>query len=186
LEKGFAMKSRKTFVVAFALIVVIAAVDSGYSAFSRASTPERSFEFTYVTRIPELPAGARSSKIWIPLPQSDSYQTISDLRIESPFAYSTHRDSEYGNEYVYLEVPAAKVAAPAEVRVHFRATRQEHRVALGAQPIAAKTGAGAGSCSAFCSQTSACRSGESSGNFPRRRHREYKTRWRKRGPSTTT
>ncbi len=102
-----------------------------------------------MTRILGLPEGAKISRIWIPLPQSDSYQTISDLRIESPFAYSTHRDSEYGNEYVYLEVPAAKVAAPAEVRVHFRATRQEHRVALGAQPIAAKTGAGAGELQRF-------------------------------------
>jgi transglutaminase-like putative cysteine protease len=143
LEKGFAMKSRKGCVAAFAFAVVVAAVGSGISTFSQASTAARSFEFTYVTRIPGLPADAKSSRIWIPLPQSGPYQTISDLKIESPFAYSTHRDSEYGNEYVYLEVPAAKVAGPAEVRVHFHGTRQEHRVVLGAQPIAAKTGAGA-------------------------------------------
>ena len=138
------MKSRKSWVAAFGFIVVVAAVGTGVSAFSQASTAERSFEFTYVTRIPELPRDVKSSRIWIPLPQSGPYQTISDLKIESPFAYATHRDSEYGNEYVYLEVSAAKVAAPAEVRVHFQGTRQEHRVALGAQPIAARTGAGAG------------------------------------------
>jgi transglutaminase-like putative cysteine protease len=143
------MKSRKGCVAAFVFIVVVAAAGSGVSAFSQASTAARSFEFTYVTRIPELPGDAKSSRIWIPLPQSGPYQTISDLKIESPFAYSRHRDSEYGNEYVYLEVPAAKVAGPAEVRVHFQGTRREHRVALGAQPIAAKTGAGAGELQRF-------------------------------------
>lgn len=143
------MKSRKGWVTAFGLVVVVAAVGSGVSGFSQAGIAARSFEFTYVTRIPERPADARSSRIWIPLPQSGPYQTISDLKIESPFAYTTHRDSEYGNEYVYLEVPAAKVAAPAEVRVYFQATRQEHRVALDTQPIAAKTGAGAGELQRF-------------------------------------
>ncbi len=138
------MKSYKGCVVAFALVVVFAAVGSGFSAFSQASAPERSFEFTYLTRVPGLPADTKTSRIWIPLPQSDSYQTITNLKIESPFPYTTHRDSEYGNEYVYLEVSAARVAGPAEVRIYFQATRQEHRVALGAQPIAAKTGAGAG------------------------------------------
>src|SRR5258708_25449948 len=138
------MNSRRTFVVAFACILVFAVVGSRFSAFSRASAPVRSFEFAYLTRIPGLPADAKTSRIWIPLPQSDAYQAISELKIESPFPYTTHRDSEYGNEYAYLEVPAAKVAGPAEVRVHFQATRQEHRVALGAQPTAAKTGGDAG------------------------------------------
>src|SRR5260370_42273113 len=138
------MKSRKGCVAAFGFMAVIAAVGSGFSAFWQASTAERRFEVTYLTRIPGLPAEAKISRIWIPLPQSGPHQTISDLKIESPFPYTTHRDSEYGNEYVYLEVPAAKVAAPADVRVHFQATRQEHRVALGAQPIAAKTGVDAG------------------------------------------
>src|SRR4029077_8078731 len=103
------MKARKGWVAAFAFVVVVAAVGSGVSGFSQAVAVARSFEFTYVTRIPELPADGRSTRIWIPLPQSGPYQTISDLKIESPFAFTTHQDSEYSNEYVYLEVPAAKV-----------------------------------------------------------------------------
>jgi len=138
------MNSRRTFVAAFACVLMIAVVGSRFSAFSRVSAPVRIFEFTYLTRIPGLPADAKTSRIWIPLPQSDAYQTISDLTIESPFPYATHHDSEYGNEYAYLEVPAAKVAGPAEVRVTFQVTRQEHRVALGAHSMAANTGTGAG------------------------------------------
>jgi hypothetical protein len=128
------MKSRRTFVVALFCIAVIAIAGGGFSASSRVSAPVRTFEFTYVTKIPAVPADAKISKIWIPLPQSDAYQAISDLKIESPFPYAMHRDSEYGNEYAYLEVPAAKASAAAEVRVHFQVARQEHRVALEGTP----------------------------------------------------
>jgi transglutaminase-like putative cysteine protease len=136
------MKSRRTFVVALLCIAVIAIAGGGFSAFSRASTPVRNFEFTYVTRMPGLPADAKISRIWIPLPQSDAYQAISELKIESPFLYATHRDSEYGNEYVYLEVPAAKATGTAEVRVHFQVARQEHRVAVEGKPSVTNAGEG--------------------------------------------
>jgi len=127
------MKSSRTFLLALLCISVIGIAGRSFSASSRVSAPVRNFEFTYVTKIPALPADAKTSKIWIPLPQSDAYQAISDLKIESPFPYATHRDSEYGNEYVYLEVPAAKAAA-AEVSVHFQVARQEHRVAVEGNP----------------------------------------------------
>jgi transglutaminase-like putative cysteine protease len=148
LEKDFAMKTRVNFVLAFAVVVVIAVVGSGVSVFSRVSVQARNFEFTYVTKIPGLPADAKISKIWIPLPQSDAYQAISGMKIESPFPYATHRDSEYGNEYVYLEVPAAKTTGAAEVGVTFQVARQEHLVALGANPNAANAAGGIGSRSA--------------------------------------
>src|ERR1700674_2606534 len=130
------MKSQGTFVVALLCIAVIAVAGLGFSASSRVSAPIRNFEFTYVTKIPALPADAKTSRIWIPLPQSDAFQAISDLKIESPFAYATHRDSEYGNEYVYLQAPATKAAEPAEVRISFHVARQEHRVAVDGTPVA--------------------------------------------------
>src|SRR5216683_5899142 len=128
------MKSRKNFVLAFAFVAVIAVLTSGFSAFSRVSAPVRNFEFTYVTKIPALPVDAKVSRIWIPLPQSNVSQAISGMKIESPFPFATHHDSEYRNAYVYLEIPVAKAAEPAEVRVTFHVARQEHVVALGGSP----------------------------------------------------
>jgi transglutaminase-like putative cysteine protease len=133
LEKDFAMKSRKILLLALG-VLVIAVLVSGFSAFSRVGAPARNFEFTYLTKLPVMPADAKISKVWIPLPQSDAYQSISELKIESPFPHSTRRDSEYGNAYVYLEIPAAKASEAAEVRVTFHATRQEHFVAVGGKP----------------------------------------------------
>jgi len=133
------MKSLKTIVLTFACIIALAAMGAAFSASSETSASLRNFEFTYLTRIPILPADAKTSRSWIPLPQSDRYQTIGNLKIETPFAFTKHRDPEYGNEYVYLQVPAAKVTGPAEVRVSFEVTRHEHRVVLEAHPVTAQS-----------------------------------------------
>jgi hypothetical protein len=123
--------------VACTLVAVILCV--AVSTPSRTNISSRSFQFTYLTRIPTLPAGSKISRIWIPLPHSEPYQTVGDLKIESPFPYAKHRDPEYGNEYLYLQVPAGKLATPAEVRISFHATRQEHRVELDARPASAQS-----------------------------------------------
>jgi transglutaminase-like putative cysteine protease len=124
--------------IAASALVLLAAVSTGIAAFSKVSAPQRSFEFTYVARIPNAP-DATISKVWIPLPQSSEFQSIRNLKIESPVPYTMQRDAEYGNEYAYLEMPAKKDAAPSEVRIRFQATRQEHRVDLDAHPSAAVT-----------------------------------------------
>jgi transglutaminase-like putative cysteine protease len=120
----------KKLVLALACVVAVAAPGLVFSAASDTSAPLRVFEFTYLTRIPALPPGARTARVWIPLPQSNQYQSIGNVQIRTPFAYTEHRDSEYGNEYLYIDVPAAKITEPGEVRVSFDATRREHRVAL--------------------------------------------------------
>jgi transglutaminase-like putative cysteine protease len=134
------MKSLKTVVFPFACIMALAATGSALSSFSETSAPQRNFEFTYLTRIPALPATATTSRIWIPLPQSDRYQTIRNLKIETALPYSKRRDPEYGNEYVYLQVATAKATEPADVRVSFDVARYEHRVALGAESATAQSG----------------------------------------------
>lgn len=136
------MKFLTNFVLAFAFVALIAVVGSRFSAFSRVSAPARNFEFTYVVKIPALSADAKTSRIWIPLPQSDAYQSIHDLKVESPFVYTTRRDSEYHNEYAYLEIPAGKISGPGEVPVTFQASRKEHFVPLGANPNSPDSGTG--------------------------------------------
>ena len=131
------MKSHKMAIVVLVWAAAVAVTGTAFSVSSDTHTATRKFRFTYVAGIPALPADAKSSRIWIPLPQSDQYQTISDLKIEAPFASARHRDSEYGNQYLYLQVPVSQVTQPAEVRVSFEATRHEHRVALDAHAATA-------------------------------------------------
>jgi transglutaminase-like putative cysteine protease len=98
------------------------------SQFSRPRA--RTFEFLYATRIPAVPPGAQKLRLWIPVPESDIYQEISNLTIESPVPYELHREPEYGNLYAYVEGNPAAVKPPLELRLRFQVKRREHRVAL--------------------------------------------------------
>jgi transglutaminase-like putative cysteine protease len=133
------MKSIKP-IVPFLACIAISVIGVAFSAASESDALLRNFQFTYLTRIPTLPADSKISRIWIPLPQSDRYQIVSDLKIETPFAYTKHRDPEYDNEYLYLQIPAAKVTEPADVRVSFDVTRYEHRAILEARPVTGRAG----------------------------------------------
>jgi transglutaminase-like putative cysteine protease len=125
------MRLLKNVVLGLACAAALAGGGWVSPASSETRTPVRVFEFIYLTRIPAAPKHAKTARIWIPLPQSSQYQSIGDVEIKSDFAYSEHRDSEYGNEYLYLDIPAAKLTGPADIRLSFSATRREHRVALG-------------------------------------------------------
>src|SRR5260370_29011865 len=133
------MTSRRTVALGFAFTFALVVLGAAFSAPSQMSAPVRNFEFVYLTRIPASPLGAKTLRIWIPLPQSDPYQAIGSLKIESPFSYAKHRDPEYGNEYLYLQIPAAQVSSLEEVRVSFQVTRQEHRVELSVHPVRAQS-----------------------------------------------
>ncbi len=81
------MISRWIVALCLAFTFALAGLGAAFSTPSRANALVRSFEFTYLTSIPALPLGAKTLRIWIPLPQSDPYQAIGGLKIESPFPY---------------------------------------------------------------------------------------------------
>src|SRR5690242_20759627 len=62
------------------------------------SKAQRSFAFTYQVHVP-ADAAAKSSRLWIPLPQNDAFQSVSNLKIESGVAHSEGRDPEYKNPF---------------------------------------------------------------------------------------
>jgi transglutaminase-like putative cysteine protease len=88
---------------------------------------QRSFSFTYQVHVP-AEATAKSSHLWIPLPQNDAFQTVSHLKIESPVPHSEGRDPEYQNPFAVFTPSAAQSAAGYDVTLLFNATRREHAV----------------------------------------------------------
>ncbi len=99
------------------------------SAETSPSAAPRTFEFTYEVHVPGNPAPG-ASHLWIPVPPSDAYQEIRDLRIESPVSYKLERDPEYGNQFAVFTPRGAPSAAGYEVKLRFTVMRREHRVAL--------------------------------------------------------
>jgi transglutaminase-like putative cysteine protease len=125
------MNSRRILLASSILSLCIIALGVAVSALlPQAKSDVRHFEFTYLVRVPKVPADAKTLRVWIPLPQSDPYQTISELKIQSPLPYTRHREPEYGNEYLHLETSAAKIQEPWEVQLRFHVARREHRVVL--------------------------------------------------------
>ena len=122
--------SRSAKLVAAVLLVGVAVAATLLWRENGSSAPARSFQFTYITKVPVLPDGGQKLRLWIPVPESDAYQDISALTIESPVGYELHRDPEYHNLYAYLEVDPKKQAAPFEVKLDFAVTRREHKVRL--------------------------------------------------------
>jgi transglutaminase-like putative cysteine protease len=80
-------------------------------------------------------------RIWVPIPDSDPYQTISGLRIESPVPYRLARYAQ-GNQDAYFILRGAQLRKPTDIRIRFRVLRRERTTRLpGADPapIDAKT-----------------------------------------------
>ncbi len=92
-----------------------------------ASQSQRSFAFTYQVHVP-ADAAAKSSHLWIPLPQNDAFQSVSNLKIESPVPHSEGRDPEYQNPFAVFTPSAAQATAGYDVTLLFNATRREHAV----------------------------------------------------------
>lgn len=131
------MNSRLVSVFAVALVLTAAALPiPGRRA---GAIPQRDFEFTYQTKIPPAPKDSKISRVWIPIPRSDANQTISNLKVDTTLKYVRGAEREYGNEYLFLDIPAEKAGQTNEVQLGFRVTRREHQVALATQPVSAKS-----------------------------------------------
>src|SRR5215831_14734368 len=118
-----------------ALVSAAALLVGSSGATSRKAVPaasSRSFTIRYTVHVPTLPAGSHELQVWAPMPYQgpDSFQSISQIQIESPVKYRIERQAEYGDRYAYLAVNASQVRDPFEIRVSFHATRYEHRVGL--------------------------------------------------------
>jgi transglutaminase-like putative cysteine protease len=93
---------------------------------SSISPAQRTLVFTYSARIKDLPTDSGKLKLWLPLPVSDANQTVSDLRITSPYPYRVSSEPRFGNSLLYVEVN--KPANPSlNFEVQFKVTRKEYR-----------------------------------------------------------
>jgi transglutaminase-like putative cysteine protease len=72
----------------------------------------------------DVPNGAKTLDVWLPLPQTDRHQTIHQLTIEAPGPSTIGRESRFGNQCLHVRVPSP----PGSVSVAWNiwATRREN------------------------------------------------------------
>lgn len=97
-----------------------------------AQPTSRAFSFTYVAKVPANPEAKEKLRLWIPVPQSGTYQDISAMQVDGPVKHELKRDGFYHNEFAYFDVPVADVQKGFQVTLKFDALRREHRVSLDA------------------------------------------------------
>lgn len=123
------------------LVRLLAAVGAGVfclalstsGAIPETSVPSNrlssSFDFSYVVRVSPAP-GTRSVRAWIPLPSTDEFQEISEVRIEAPVRVRMRKEAKYGDRYAYFTVDSSRIQAPFEIRLTFHVVRYERRLDL--------------------------------------------------------
>lgn len=71
------------------------------------------FEFRYQATLPELKAPAR---MWLPVPQTDDFQTVEVTAIAAPGQRRTVKDTAHGNQVLFLELLPADSGKTIELR----------------------------------------------------------------------
>src|SRR2546430_1943798 len=97
-----------------------------FAATSAFTADAKRFDATYTATIGGTPPATRQLKVCIPLPVSRSAQDVTDLVIDSPYAFAQFEVKEFGNRYAFATI-ADPPAGDLVVRVRFRATRREVR-----------------------------------------------------------
>jgi transglutaminase-like putative cysteine protease len=109
-------------------VLGLAAVMVGlFSAGLPAGEPplrSRTFRLTLRATVRDIPAGARSLDLWLPIPQSDRNQTIHRLTIDAAPPISIGREARFGNQCLHVRV--ASPHAPISVTLALEATRREN------------------------------------------------------------
>lgn len=125
VERRHCMYLPKGLLAGFALIVLAApAVVRGAAKppdFQQSSVSRyRSFVFSQVVRV--LPSSNRL-ELRIPLPSTDIYQTISELRIDAPGKVRLRDNKKTGESYEEVVLEPSHAEAPRDVRLTFRVVR---------------------------------------------------------------
>jgi transglutaminase-like putative cysteine protease len=91
------------------------------------------FEFIYRARLPRMNETAR---MWLPMPMTDSFQTVEVKSIEAPGQQQILQDGEYGNKVLFLTLGPQDSGKTVELR--YNVQRLEKGVYEEQTPLPAK------------------------------------------------
>ena len=88
----------------------------------------RTFSIEYVGKILEIPAGTKKLRVWLPVPQDSTVQSIKNLSFSKEAKLGV--EGKYGNQIAYFELD--NPAAAADIAMKFECTRLEIKTDLDA------------------------------------------------------
>ena len=87
----------------------------------------RTFRFTYSVVVRDIPAGARTLSIWIPVPKTDRHQEVLDVTVRAPIEHSFTQEKRYGNRLLHLSA-TAPLPDSVELELDALIARRAYRV----------------------------------------------------------
>jgi transglutaminase-like putative cysteine protease len=88
------------------------------------SSRERNFHFEYSATVKDIPSDTAKLDVWIPVPQDNAFQHITNLSIEAPYAHLIATGPD-GNSMMHLQVDKPRQSTVA-VTMRFDCVRKEH------------------------------------------------------------
>ena len=99
---------------------------AGAIARKQKAMSELSIEFSEKISI-AIPEGSKNLRIWIPIPQNDSYQHVKLLFLEAPASHQITQDSAFGNSLIYIESSSPIKNNTIEIKAFYKIVRKEQR-----------------------------------------------------------
>ncbi len=92
---------------------------------------EREVSFRYRLTIPDISSPSARAVAWVPMPFTDTYQTLKGFEVTGPASYTIVEEPEYGNRFLILDLSQA--ARPGRdsvsVEIEYRVSRRGYRIA---------------------------------------------------------
>jgi len=111
------------------------AIGAGFVQTGRAddvALASRRVRLTYTAEVRDVPADARQLRLWVPFPSDNEDQQISNIVVRSDVPTSVHRDEEYGNRVLSLEIERPDSRLP-RLALQFDVIRRERKNARAAE-----------------------------------------------------
>ncbi|MCP4455505.1 MAG: transglutaminase domain-containing protein [Planctomycetes bacterium] len=89
--------------------------DEASQALMGVVVPEDTFYFRYQMTLPEISGNAG---LWIPLPASDAFQTVTLTSIDEPRKHRVLADKHHGNKAFYWALEPSDSGKPIDIRYH--------------------------------------------------------------------
>ena len=87
------------------------------------------FEFLYRAKIPSI---TNSARLWIPLPETDAFQSVDLKDVDSPKQYRILEENQYANKALYFELGPEDSGKNLDIR--YRVRRAEKAAYADSQP----------------------------------------------------
>jgi transglutaminase-like putative cysteine protease len=71
---------------------------------THADLPSRTIDLTYHAKIATVPDTAEHLALWLPLPASHEFQTVTNIRLSASHPYQILLDESFKNRFLYIEI----------------------------------------------------------------------------------